>query len=222
MSKIRTLGDLDDALDEDLAWRRTELHSLLASARVAKGPTGACLLRAGLALMYAHWEGYTKRALGDYWTFVAMRRLTYGQLGVNFVALGIERELRRAQGMSETTGRIARVTRVLNCNDDRALMSDREIDTQSNLSSEVLVDLFARLGIDFPSSLSTKSHFIDFSLLSNRNRVAHGEYLGVEIEAYEDMHREVLGLLDLVRTTVSNAASTQRYLRTPGGRPPLT
>jgi hypothetical protein len=41
-------------------------------------------------------------------------------------------------------------------------MTEREIDTQSNLTSEVLEELLERLGLD-GSPLATKHHFIDFS-----------------------------------------------------------
>ena len=132
--------------------------------------------------MYAHWEGYTKNALSNYWKYVARRGLMYKELSYNFVALGIERELARAQGSGATTKLIGRVKRIMGCSDDRALMSERAIDTQSNLNSEILSDLFQKLGLDL-SPLSTKFHFIDFSLLSNRNSIAHGEYLPLSVEA---------------------------------------
>lgn len=212
MATMRTLGDLEDTLAQDLAWRRTELHSLLAAVRVEKGPAGACLRRGGLALMYAHWEGYTKNALSSYWKYVARRGLSYKELGLNFVALGVERELKRSQGATSTGVSIARVKRLMGCAEDRALLNDREIDTQSNLNSEVAADLFMKLGLD-DSHLITKHHFIDFSLLRSRNSIAHGEYLSIDPEAYAEMHHEVLALMAIVRSMVSNAASTERYLR---------
>jgi hypothetical protein len=91
-------------------------------------------------------------------------------------------------------------------------MTEREIDTQSNLSSEVLEELLERLGLD-GSPLVTKHHFIDFSLLKPRNSIAHGEYLDFSSEAYIDAHDEVLGLLNMVRNIVSNAASNGAYRR---------
>ena len=209
---MRTLGELDDALDADLAWRRTELHSLLAAIRVERGPLGDCLRRGGLALLYAHWEGYTKQALANYWKYVARRGLAYRELNYNFVALGVERELSRSQGASSVHLLIRRVERLMVCEDDRALMSDREIDTLSNLNSDVVSELFTKLGLD-DSPLATKRHFIDFSLLRPRNAIAHGEFLNTTVESYTESHFGVLDLLDTVRAIVSNAASTRRYLR---------
>jgi hypothetical protein len=42
---------------------------------------------------------------------------------------------------------------------------------------------------------------------------ARREALPVGLSEYEDLHSEVLGLLNLVRNTVSNAANTAQYLR---------
>jgi len=209
---MRTLEELDDALDADLAWRRTELHSLLSSIRVERGPAGDCLRRAGAALLYAHWEGYTKNAFENYWKYVARRGLRYKELSFNFVALGIERELTRNQGDGNISKLIGRVRRIMACHDDRALMSARDIDMQSNLNSEVLSELFEKLGLD-GSLLVTKHHFIDFSLLKNRNSIAHGEYLMLSVDAYTEAHTEVLNLMGSVRNIVSNAASTGQYRR---------
>lgn len=209
---MRTLEELDDALAADLAWRRTELHSLLSSIRVEQGPAGNCLCRAGVALLYAHWEGYTKTALENYWKYVARRSLPYKELGYNFVALGIERELARSHGDGSISKLIGRVRRIMACGEDRALMSARDIDMQSNLNSEVLSELFERLGLD-GSPLVTKHHFIDFSLLKNRNSIAHGEYLMLSVDAYTEAHTEVLNLMSTVRNIVSNAASTGQYRR---------
>lgn len=211
---MRTLSELDDALDRELAWRRTELQALLGTIRASRGPAVDCLRRGGIALLYAHWEGYSKQALTNYWRFVAKRRLPYKSLRHNFVALGIEAELNRAQGLTETQRLVDRVVRLLTCDEDRALMTDREVDTQSNLNSDVLQDLLARLGLD-GSVFVTRSHLIDYSLLRARNHVAHGEYLSISTDDYVGLHHEVLRLIDSMRTLVSNAAATGEYRRSP-------
>jgi hypothetical protein len=62
-------------------------------------------------------------------------------------------------------------------------------------------------------ALATKSHFADFSLLRASNMIAHGEYLIVTDDSYEEAHYAVLELLNLVRNSVSNAASSEKYRR---------
>lgn len=159
-----------------------------------------------------------KNALASYWKHVARRGLAYKELSYNFVALGIERELARTQGDAAITKLIRRVSRIMACDDDRALMNAQDIDMQSNLNSEVLTELFEKLGID-GSPLVTKHHFIDFALLKNRNSIAHGEYLSMSIGVYTEAHTEALNVMNTVRNIISNAANTGRYRRisiTPG------
>ncbi|HVU60443.1 MAG TPA: MAE_28990/MAE_18760 family HEPN-like nuclease [Mycobacteriales bacterium] len=211
---MRTLTELEDALARDLAWRRTEMQSMLGAVRANAGPAGLSFRRGGLAMLYAHWEGYAKNGLASYWQYVAKKRLTYGDLALNFVALGIERELIRAQGISAGERLLQRVKRLDACASDRALMSERDIDTQSNLNSQVLSGLLASLGLD-PSYFVTKAHFIDYSLLRQRNSIAHGDFLDVTVHGYVETHHEVLGLLEGIRTAVTNAAARRLYRRNP-------
>ena len=91
-------------------------------------------------------------------------------------------------------------------------MSDRDIDTKSNLNSQVLRELLTKLSLD-STDFETKLHFLDFSLLGARNQIAHGEHVEITKSAYEEYHFEVLELIELVRLTVSNGASTRQYRR---------
>ncbi len=158
-------------------------------------------------------EGYTKNSLLNYWKFVATKRLAYDDLALNFVALAVEREVARA-GVKATEQRLLRVRRLAEGGSDRALMVDREIDTQSNLSSEVLSDLFLKLGL-VEGPIAARANFIDHSLVRVRNSVAHGEYLDLSVAVYDETHAGVLDLMRWVRTAVSNAAATSSYRRAP-------
>ena len=95
---MRTLAELEDDLAQELAWRRTELHSLLSEIRTARGPSLSCLCRAGVALLYAHWEGLTKHALSQYLRYVARRRLTLRELNDCFVAMALNAKLAKTRG----------------------------------------------------------------------------------------------------------------------------
>ena len=72
MSKIRTLNDLNERLSEDLVWRKKELSvlkGLIETNSFTQNKTNA-LIRSGIALLYAHWEGYIKCAASAYLEFV--------------------------------------------------------------------------------------------------------------------------------------------------------
>lgn len=212
---MRTLSELQDSLDEDLAWRRSELHSFLGNIRRMQSESTAqrSLCRAGVPLLYAHWEGYAKHCLSAYLHYVGRRRLTYGELHPAFVALGHEAALESQEGMSATKKMVRRVQALLSEDDERAKIPWRRgVDTQSNLNSTRCFDLFESLGLD-ASPITTKARLIDYELLRVRNEIAHGQYLSIGAASYEELHQEVLGIMDFVRNTVSAAAENQSYRR---------
>lgn len=70
---MRTKAELQQCIDDDLIWRRRELFNIRAAIEDAQGnaPKQAALLRAGVALLYAHWEGFVKRCGTHYLEFVS-------------------------------------------------------------------------------------------------------------------------------------------------------
>ena len=82
---VRTVAELQNSLDDNLSWRRIELAAMTTEIerreRTSPGsPLARALARSGIALLYAHWEGYTKDACQHYVDFVTMGRLKYGEL----------------------------------------------------------------------------------------------------------------------------------------------
>lgn len=210
---MRTAQELEDGLDADLAWRRVEMQALLTQIRATKGSSQDALLRAGLALLYAHWEGYSKYALTQYVKFVSRRKLKLKELGAGFAAMAVDAAVRKKGNLSESGRRVAVVTMLLDDLDERLAVPNREVNTQSNLNSELCEELLAALGLDF-SPFSTKAHLIDYKLLRARNEIAHGRWSPVDLAAYEELHAEVLVMVQTVRNLVMTAADNAQYRRT--------
>ncbi|MEV7020918.1 MAE_28990/MAE_18760 family HEPN-like nuclease [Kitasatospora sp. NPDC093558] len=212
---MRTVSELQDALDEDLAWRRSELHSFLGSVRRASSDstTQRALCRAGVPILYAHWEGHSKFCLSAYLKFVGRRRMTYSELHPAFVALALEASLDSRQGVSHSRKLIHRVTTLLDEASTRPQIPWKKgVDTQSNLNSERCFDLFASLGLD-SNPIHLKARLIDYELLRARNEIAHGQYLNVDARSYEELHHEIISMIEFVRNTVSAAAENGAYRR---------
>lgn len=68
--KIRTLGQLQDALDSEMSWRLKEIADLKSNVKSTSGLARSTLIRAGTALLYAHWEGFIKAASSAYVLFL--------------------------------------------------------------------------------------------------------------------------------------------------------
>lgn len=86
------------------------------------------------------------------------------------------------------------------------------VDTKSNLSSKVLIDILDALGLD-ASQFSTRLNFIDANLVNPRNHIAHGEVLDMSVEEYLTLHDDVMSLIETYRNEVENASVLRRFER---------
>jgi MAE_28990/MAE_18760-like HEPN len=73
---INTIDDLQDRLDSAISWRRVELSALKSAVEQAENrspgsPLSRALARSGVAMLYAHWEGFVKEACQAYVDYVA-------------------------------------------------------------------------------------------------------------------------------------------------------
>ncbi|MRT18823.1 hypothetical protein FYM52_00385 [Comamonas sp. CAH-2] len=211
MSKIRTLSDLQDALDKSLAWRLKEIAYVKSNAMSASSYAQAALLRAGVPLIYAHWEGFVKGASEVYLEYVANQHLRYEELASCFVVFAAKKHLTSLVQSKRAAINIEAVDFFRNNSGKAANISlSNAVDTESNLSSVVFQNIAISLGIQ-TERYAVYSNFLDKSLLERRNKIAHGEYLDIDAEAFGKLADEVLNLLRMYKTDIENLASTTAY-----------
>jgi hypothetical protein len=210
---VRTIEELSDFLADEFAWRKKELADLrtLVENHALKESRRNALLRCGITILYAHWEGFIKTSGGAYLQFVSMQRLTYRELSSNFVAVGLRQLLQNAAVSKKSRDHNALVDFFLNRMSERSSLPYKAvIDTESNLSSTVLRDVVERLGLNY-SFYETREKLIDEKLLKSRNTIAHGSYLATDLDGYIDLQDEVLGMMELFRNQIENSAITRSY-----------
>ncbi len=183
------------------------------SARARQPDERRSLLRASVALLYAHWEGFIKEGSLVYLEYVKWQRLTNRDLSKNFLALSARSKLRAIQQSDGISAHLALAEFFLNEMSSRCDIPVM-IGTKANLSSIVLREIVLTLGLDF-SEFSTKANLIDERLLDKRNTVAHGEYLLIEENDYEQLQEQVLWMLDRFRTQIENAIALKKFLSNP-------
>lgn len=211
--KIRSILDLQDFLDKDFGWRLKEIAELKASVQNSGSIAQSTIIRAGIPLLYAHWEGFVKNAANAYIEFVSRKSLPLEKLSTNFIFLGLRKHLK---GFSDRIA-IHRGIEIVNFIkfrplDQPELKFDGAITARSNLNSEVFKEIALTIGIDLDKYQSWYN-WIDFTLLQRRNNIAHGLFLGVDFRSYITLSDEVIDILRKFKTDIENSASTDKFLR---------
>ena len=211
--RIRSLDQLVQFIDGDLAWRKRELTTLKLLLGNRREHQRSLLLRAAICLLYAHWEGFVEAAATSYVSFVATRGLRYRDLTPNFVALGLRREIMLAGQSSRATIHTELTARMMSGLSENAHLDwQQSINTRSNLNAETFNEILCVLGLDGNSYL-TKMPLLDQRLLANRNLVAHGRRPDIDPDDYARLHDEVIQLVEVFRTDVQNAAAVETFRR---------
>lgn len=211
---MRTIDELLTAIAEDLVWRRKELTELRALIQTHQGQLKErMLVRAAVALLYAHWEGFVKRCGTNYLEYISCQRVDCDKLTTNFLALTARSKVTEYIKNGDVAAGIKLADFYLNCSGKQSRVPYKKvIDTRSNLSSEALKSILAVLGLD-AEKFSTRMPFIDSNLVNPRNHVAHGEAINITYSEYENLHNDVLALIEAFRNEVENAAVTKAYLK---------
>ncbi len=211
--RIRSLGQLDEYLDTELSRRKRELTTLKFTLDNRRQHEKELLIRAGICILYAHWEGFIKSAATAYVSFVETRGLKYRDLAANFVALGLRGEIEQAGVSHSRRIQTALTARLMSGLGDRASFDvEHAVDTRSNLNSESLSEIVSVLGISDADYLLDRQR-IDQKLVKKRNGIAHGEFIQVDADEYTELHDLVLRLVEKFRIDVGNAAATEDYRR---------
>jgi hypothetical protein len=212
MPKIRTLMQLQEVLDAEMGWRIKEISAFKIAAK-AGGVTQKMFVRAGVALVYAHWEGFIKRASENYLSYVDNQGHTYRDLKSCFAVFGLKGRLALLTDSRKFQPNIEAFEFVLGEMDKTAKMSmPSAIDTESNLTSKVFANIATSLDIS-TTPYRTKFNLIDESLVRRRNKIAHGEYLDLGLGDFLTLANDVIQMMRDYKTDLQNAASLEAYKR---------
>lgn len=215
MNKIRTEEELYDYIDSEWSWRRKELTALKANIYGARNFAKSTALRSGIALLYAHWEGLVKNVATAYLNYVSNKRLRYNQLQDNFFALSIKDGLKEF----DATLKASRYNKIIidirsKKNDKSCIPYENVIKTNSNLNSDIFVEIMETIGLDY-SLYENQFKLLDGVLLKMRNEIAHGERiesLSLDEERFNEIYDKVILMMDQFRTQIQNAVALKEYM----------
>lgn len=205
---IRTQEELTDRIADDYGWRIREVSELktLVSSAASSDIRRNVIARSGIALLYAHWEGFVKAAGTYFLEYVSMQREPIDSLQTNFVTLILKSRIEQAN-RSKKYSAFEEVTKFLleNSHSQARVPFKKVVNTQANLSSTVLEEISWCLGIDYGHFLA-RQKLIDTRLLGRRNHIAHGRDLRVEQDDFVELADEVVALMDSFKALVENSA----------------
>lgn len=214
MSKVRTEADLAAQLDSDLTTRLRELSDLKRAIRDAEPSSRTVLLKALVAIAYAHWEGYVKYSATKYFEYVSIRKLPYSSLHRQFYANSFLTKMAAfASNKPNIKARVDFIEEVQASGSQRfSYINPDLINTGSNLKFEILRDICIVCDIDVRIFESHET-FIDSILLKRRNSIAHGEEAVVGFDEIDDLVDKTIGLMRSFKNEIENKIYLKAYLR---------
>ena len=212
--KIRTLSQLEQYIDSDLAKRKRSLTTLkfLFDGSQSKQHENKVISLAGLCLIYGHWEGFVKYSGMCYTNYVSSQGLDYKSLSNGMVAVCFRTKLSgvRSSNKISLNREIVEILRE-HGNEKPTIPWKAAIETYDNLNSEVLTEILIIIGCD-PTEYATRFAFIDEKLIKFRNSIAHTGYdYEYESNDFLVIYSGVLSLLERFRNDVQDAANRKAY-----------
>jgi hypothetical protein len=209
--KIRTTADLANAIDADLAWRKKELRYLASRINRSESDAQASYLRAAVALLYAHWEGFVVSSMRAYLAFISSRRVDFERLRPELRVSVLRGAFRAIEQNPSNATRAQLMRDYATClGKSHKLDPEVAIKADSNLNSERFLGLLALVGLD-EGRFTSASAFLDEALLFRRNSVCHGERLSVDARGYLSTEAQVIALVEQVKNEILNAAAQNSF-----------
>ena len=211
MSKIRTLSQLVDNLDAELAWRIQELSHIKMSIKRSGEIVNRAILRAAVPILYAHWEGFVKNASNSYLEYVSRQRLPYSRLKSSFVVLAARSTLIPLLSSNKMElGRRA-VEFIRNDREELSKMpAKRFFHRHGMMDFSAFCNICDSLSIDFARYEARKA-LINESLVSNRNKIAHGEFLLIDDKGYGILSDDVIVTMRWYKDDIQNSAILKTF-----------
>jgi len=186
------------AIERDLSWREQELASLkrMAIANRLHPVSYRSALRALWAMLYAHYEGFTKFCWDVYLDELQIRKVPRSKLSESLRILSLEDFFSRLRGDTSTMNIWRVFSGELKEHLEEAASFPRKcrLSAESNLWPDVFRRETSRIGI--------VCHCLDENeirlktLVARRNDIAHGEKMTVtSIEDYEPFEHAALMIM---------------------------
>lgn len=217
--KVRSVERLQDIIDADLGWRRQEMTIFRSQVEKSESLVQRSLLRASVALLYAHWEGYIKNSIHAFRCYLAHQRPSYDILRPEVAAMAMRNRLDMLSSSNRSKVHTEVIIKIREESSSRATISTSKdkVDTGSNLNYRRLEDLLTSIGCDC-DRYAEHEDLIDAELLGARNGIVHGEDDYIRLSEWDDLRGIIFGIMIDISSQIMNSAQQKLYLLE-GARP---
>jgi hypothetical protein len=212
MSKPYSEADFSAQIDEDRSWRLREISDLKSAIIRADDSLRRVLLRALIAICYAHWEGYVRFAARKYLEHVSLRKFQYGELNRQFLRnYFLPRLAALSNSRTSLSDRCALVDAIMSSSDRRySRVNEDLVNTKANLNFNVFADICLVCGVPILSFVD-KATFVDVLLLKRRNAIAHGDDTLVAIDDLDELTNETVAMTRAFGDALENHVYMKGY-----------
>lgn len=205
---------IDIILERDLQWREAELASLkvLFVKAEEKSVARSSLLRAMWALLYAHFEGFTKYCWDTILDHIQAEQLPRSDLDEKFAVLAFEKDFGGLRGnlASQAIWDFfhSEMPAALTKNAD--FPEELRLKTESNLWPNVFERETMKLGITCPELNKHRQRIK--TLVARRNDIAHGKSMTIAtINEYNEYENAAICLMHELALKTMEVAESELY-----------
>lgn len=211
--KVRSAEQLQDMLAADLVWRKQEMANFRSQVAKAEYLIQRSLLRASVALLYAHWEGFVKNSVHAFRCYLAHQKPSYEKLRPEIAAMALRAKLDELGSTTRSKIHTEVISMIRENGSSRAKISTSKdkVDTGSNLNYRRLEDLLVSIGCDC-DRYAIHEDLIDAELLGSRNSIVHGEDDYIRLTEWEDLREIIFGIMGDISNQIVNSAQFKLYL----------
>lgn len=210
-AKIETVEELETKLQEDLAWRKKEMLSIKMMAD--KGDANeSILLRSGITMLCAHFEGFVKFASNCYVKYVSAQKINTCLLKDNFMAYSLTNAIKQCSNTEKISVYQKVIDKVRGIYDAPFCEKRDVISTHSNPSSTELKEIVTSIGLE-TDIFDLKANYIDSNLLNNRHKVVHGECYPIDKEDFRKTFEVIMELIEQYEELIVQAADEKKFMK---------
>lgn len=212
--------DFQTFVQNDLSWRKREMSDLKSLIFDSSGLREHTLIRAGVALLYSHWEGHIKKCAQEYISYLNSRNLNLSDLSDNNITsyLYYKNSLLNGSKRISSYSDMSIVVCGNLSSEKFNIPAKNIIKTESNLKLRQLEDILHVVGLDNSKFMACKAQ-IDETLLHQRNSISHGERTeslqetALSRKSFYDLHDKIIELIDHFSSMLVDHVINDKFLK---------